>query len=60
MCFAWIGTPLQALLLADQIEPGSEASYELCKILYTHHVLGKKLADTPITLAPYAFAICTA
>ena len=46
-----VGTPLMNVLLADQIEPGSEASYQLCKDIYTYHPLGKKLADTPITLA---------
>jgi hypothetical protein len=48
---AGVGTPLNKLLLADSIEPGAEVSYELCKIIYTHHPLGKKLADTPIILA---------
>lgn len=48
---AGIGTALTQLLMADDLEPGSEVSYALAKIIYTSHPLGKKLADTPITLA---------
>ena len=46
-----IGTALTNLLMSDDIEPGSEVSYQLCKEIYTNHPLGKKLVDTPITLA---------
>lgn len=46
-----VGASLRALLIAGDIEPGSEPSYQLCKAIYTYHPLGKKLADTPIILA---------
>ena len=46
-----VGTALRQLLLCDDIEPGSDASYALCKTIYVNHPLGKKLADTPISLA---------
>lgn len=46
-----VGTPLMNILMADAIEPGSEPSYQLCKDIYTYHVLGKRLADTPVALA---------
>ena len=46
-----VGTALRQMLMADDIEPGSEPSYHLCKIIYTYHPLGKKMADSPITMA---------
>lgn len=45
------GTALNRILLADDIEPGEDVSYQLAKLIYTYHPLGKKLADAPITLA---------
>jgi len=46
-----LGTPLQDLLLADHIAPGSEPSYQLCKTVYLYHPLGAKIAETPVKLA---------
>lgn len=46
-----LGTPLQDLLLADQIVPGTDPSYQLCKTIYLYHPLGAKIAETPIKLA---------
>lgn len=46
-----IGTPLTQILMSDNIELGSGASYELCKIIYSYHPLGAKLVDTPVELA---------
>ncbi len=46
-----LGTSLQALLLADDIQPGSSPSYEMCKTIYSYHPLGKKMADAPISKA---------
>ncbi len=46
-----VGTALSELLLADDIEPGSDPSYGLCKTIYNYHPLGKKLADSPVTMA---------
>lgn len=48
---AGLGSALTSLLMADDLEPGSDVSYQLCKEIYTRHPLGKKLVDTPITLA---------
>lgn len=44
-------TPLQELLMADDISPGAEASYQICKTIYAYHPLGGKMVDTPINLA---------
>ena len=46
-----LGNGLQQLLMCDNIEPGDEPSYQLCKIIYTQHPLGKKLAEKPINIA---------
>lgn len=42
---------LMALLQCDGIVPGSDASYQHCKDLYSYHPLGAKLAELPIKLA---------
>jgi hypothetical protein len=46
-----IGTPLMKILMSDNIELGSSASYELCKLIYSYHPLGAKLVDVPVQLA---------
>src|ERR1700680_1324325 len=46
-----LGTPLGQLLNADAIEPGSKPSYQLCKLIFEYHVLGKKMVDTPVKMA---------
>ena len=46
-----LGTPLMKILMSDNIELGSNASYELCKLLYSYHPIGAKLVDTPVELA---------
>lgn len=48
---AALGTQLQQLLMVDDIMPGSEASYQVCKALYLWHPIGGKMVDTPISLA---------
>lgn len=49
------GTPfngaLMKLLLADDIQPGSDPSYQLCKTIYMYHPLGQKMAEAPIKMA---------
>jgi hypothetical protein len=45
------GTALQTVLMTDEIVPGSDASYEVCKTIYLYHPLGLKMAESPITLA---------
>lgn len=39
------------MLEFDAIEPGSAPSYELCKVIYSYHPLGAKLAEAPIKIA---------
>jgi hypothetical protein len=46
-----LGTPLYKLLMADNIEPGSEPSYQLCKLIFLFHPLGGKMAEAPIKSA---------
>src|ERR1035437_2953334 len=46
-----LGESLLGLLLADDIEPGSQLSYATAKIVYAFHPLGAKLAELPIRLA---------
>ena len=48
---AQLGPALQQLLMCDQIVPGADVSYQICKTIYAYHPLGKKMADTPIVLA---------
>jgi hypothetical protein len=45
-----IGSALQDMLMFGDILPGDAPSYQLCKTIYAYHPLGKKLADTPISL----------
>jgi len=45
------GTALQQLLMADDIQPGTDASYELCKLIYVFHPLGAKMVEAPLVLA---------
>ena len=46
-----LGTQLMSLLNAQEIEPGSDPSYQLCKIIYLYHPLGGKMVDKPIMMA---------
>ena len=46
-----LGGQLEKLLTAKDIEPGADPSYELEKILYLYHPLGKKMVDSPIMMA---------
>jgi hypothetical protein len=46
-----LGSPLAQILMADNIEPGTSASYQLCKLIYAFHPLGAKLVDNPVELA---------
>ena len=45
------GNQLNAILMAPDIQPGDEPSYQLCKLLYTNHPLGAKIVEKPLTLA---------
>jgi hypothetical protein len=46
-----LGSTLQNLLMCDEITPGAEPSYQLCKEIYLYHPLGSKIVDTPIQMA---------
>lgn len=46
-----VGTSLQALLMADEIVPGAQPSYQLCKEIYLYHPLGAKMVEKPIKIA---------
>src|SRR5262252_7564060 len=46
-----IGPALMRILTADDILPGAEPSYQLCKLIYLYHPLGAKMAEAPINLA---------
>ena len=46
-----VGSRLGSLLMADDIVPGSETGYEVCKAIYAYHPIGKKMVDGPIQAA---------
>jgi len=48
---AQLGNALQDLLMAPDIEPGDDVSYQTCKTIYESHPLGAKIADNPIQMA---------
>jgi len=48
---AGTGTALMTMLNAGDIEPGSDVSYQLCKVIYLYHPLGGKMVDRPIKIA---------
>lgn len=54
-----IGNPLYDILTSGEIVPGADPSYQLCKTIYMYHPLGKKLADTPISMAQFKPRIIT-
>jgi hypothetical protein len=46
-----LSSALMDILMADDIMPGSEISYQLAKTLYAWHPLGSKIVDQPIKIA---------
>lgn len=46
-----LGSTLQSLLMCDEIEPGSEPSWQICREIYLYHPIGKKMVDAPIAMA---------
>ena len=46
-----LGNALSQLLCAEEIVPGDQASYELCKNIWLYHILGKKMVEQPIEMA---------
>ena len=46
-----VGSALYSLLMAEDISPGDQPSYELAKLIYVSHPLGGKIVDQPIKIA---------
>lgn len=46
-----LGNALNEMLVAQEIVPGDQPSYELCKNLWLYHPLGKKMVEAPIEMA---------
>jgi hypothetical protein len=46
-----LGNALADLLLAEEIIPGDQPSYELCKTIWLYHPLGNKMVQSPIEMA---------
>lgn len=46
-----VGSPLTHILTSDAITPGNSPSYELCKLLYSFHPIGAKMAEAPVNMA---------
>jgi Anti-CBASS protein Acb1-like len=45
------GTAFQEILMTDDIQPGSEPSYQMCKLIYLYHPMGAKMVKGPVTIA---------
>lgn len=45
------GTALMSIIDSDEIQPGDDPSYQLCKTIYLYHPFGAKMVDTPIQRA---------
>jgi hypothetical protein len=45
------GSNLVSMLAAEDIVPGAQPSYQLCKTIYLYHPLGAKIVEAPIRLA---------
>ena len=46
-----LGNTLTSLLTMQDIQPGDQAGYALCKALWEYHPLGGKLVEKPVRLA---------
>lgn len=46
-----LSSELSKILDSDEIQPGTDVGYELCKLLWQFHPLGGKLVEKPITMA---------
>jgi hypothetical protein len=53
------GSALMSMVNSDEIEPGSEPGYQLCKNIYLYHALGRKLAEVPVIIAQSQARIIT-
>ncbi|GLH24107.1 TPA: DUF1073 domain-containing protein [Enterobacter ludwigii] len=48
---AALGSMLMKILESEEIQPGNDVSYEVCKLLWQFHPLGGKLVEKPISMA---------
>lgn len=46
-----IGSQLMDLMMANDIEPGTNAGYQLCKLLWEYHPLASKIIEKPVRMA---------
>lgn len=46
-----LGNSLTEILMAEDLMPGDEPSYQVCKSIYLSHPLGGKMIDTPVKMA---------
>lgn len=46
-----VGSALQQILMSDDIVPGSDPSYQMCKLIYLYHPIGAKIAEAPLNMA---------
>lgn len=46
-----LNSDLMDVLMAQDIQPGSDPSYQTCKTIYVSHPLGGKMVDAPIKMA---------
>src|SRR6185437_1609743 len=47
----WRKSALMRIFMADDIVPGANPSYELCKEILLYHPIGAKMAEAPIKMA---------
>lgn len=47
----WKKSALMRILMSNDIEPGKQPSYEMCKEIFLFHPLGAKMAEAPIRMA---------
>lgn len=45
------GSVLTKIINSEDIQPGDDSSYEMCKMIYLWHPLGARVAENPVTLA---------
>lgn len=46
-----LSSQLSKILDSEEIQPGTDVGYELCKLLWQYHPLGGKLVEKPISMA---------
>jgi hypothetical protein len=46
-----LNSSLMKLLMCDDIQPGTDIGYQTAKTIYLYHPLGRKMVESPITMA---------